>query len=152
MKLPRLLREDEYQRLLAMIATCQEEIAALISVGDVLRERLIEAAGDLGAARTMRDMLITRVNVLETEVATLRQKQTGIPQIAPQIERGAALDASAAGAGLDLFADVGDERALELRDRGLIHEDRPRNDESDDVAWPSAAELTAFADPSGRPE
>lgn len=147
MKFPRVLREDEYQRLLAAVTHEREASAALLSVGDVLRERLIEAARALGSAQTMRDLLITRVNVLEQEVATLRQRATGIPQIAPQIERGAALDASAAGAGLDLFEDVGDAKARDLRVRGLMHEEAPRDDDSDAIAWPSAADLTQFADP-----
>ena len=63
--------------------------------------------------------------------------QTGLPAIAPQLAKGQPLEGSAIGAGVDLFEDIGDARALSLRDRGILHDDVPIPDP------PAAAALTA---------
>jgi hypothetical protein len=137
----RVLREDEYQRLL----TEKDDVVRAIGVAwqeiSALKDRMIESEGKKVAAQTMRDMLVTRLNVLEEECATYRNKLTGLPQIAPKIERGSPIPGNL-GAQVDLFEDVGDDKARELRDSGLLHES------SGDSPFMSARSMTDHLDPT----
>ena len=91
----------------------------------------------LRSAKTLYEALLSRLNQLELENAQYRNKLTGLPAIAPQLAKGQPLEGSAIGAGVDLFEDIGDARALSLRDRGILHDDVPIPDP------PAAAALTA---------
>lgn len=132
----RWLREDEHQRLLGIIDAQEGALGDLHFKNYELMERLIAAEGTMRAAQAMRDVMVTRLNQLEEESAMLRHKLTGLPQIAPKIERGLPLRASEIGAGVDLFEDVGDEKAHELQQSGLLHET------GETPAFPTAENLT----------
>lgn len=121
----RIIRESDYDGLIDQIRLDQAKIDALHETIGAMQERLIEAEASKRSAMTMRDVLVTRVNQLEEESATLRHKLTGLPQIAPKIERGSPLRSSEIGAGVDLFEDVGDDKARQLHDQGLLHEEAP---------------------------
>ena len=138
----RIIRDDDYARLLSDIEGFKTLISAQRAEIDALRERLIDAEASKRSAQTMRDGLVTRVNQLETESASLRHKLTGLPTIAPQIERGNPLRASEIGAGVDLFEDVGDDKAKQLREAGLLH------DPVDPLPFPRAADMTAHLSPT----
>lgn len=129
----RLLRERDYDRLQTQLV---EERTRNLD----LQASLLQSAREAASAQTHRDQLVTRVNVLEAESAQLRHKLTGLPTIAPQIEKGRPLRASEIGAGVDLFEDVGDEKARELRDAGLLHDDLAPMPE-----FPSAEAMSASA-------
>lgn len=128
----RLLREADFDRL-------QAELVERRTRELNLQADLLKSARECSAAQTRGDMLITRVNVLEQEYAALRNKLTGLPAIAPSIEKGQPLRASEIGANVDLFEDVGDEKARELAEAGLLHDPGPT------VEFPSAADLSAAA-------
>lgn len=130
----RLVRENDWDRLQTELVGNRAKVEAL------LRE-LTETAAVARSKMTAADHMTLRVNALETEAATLRHKLTGLPQVAPQIGKGTPIMSEALGAGADLFADVGDERADELRAAGLLHEEVPAID------YPSAHELSADAIP-----
>lgn len=128
----RLCRERDFDQLQAdLVATRTRELN--------LQAELLKSARECSAAQTRGDFLITRVNVLEQEYAQLRNKLTGLPAIAPTIEKGQPLRASEIGANVDLFEDVGDEKARELGEAGLLHDTSPV------VNFPSAADLSAAA-------
>lgn len=130
------VRADDYERVIAEKNAASETIAAERRENAALRERLIDAEGQRASACTMRDMLVTRINVLEEENATMRHKITGLPTIAPKIEKGSPLNQSAMGAQVDLFEDVGDDKARDLAERGLLHRDE------EPPLYPGAADLT----------
>jgi hypothetical protein len=131
-----LVRTLDYDRLVREKTVAEAIIADERRENTALRERLIGFEGQRASACTMRDMLVTRVNVLEEECAVLKHKLTGLPQIAAKIEKGSPIASSAMGAQVDLFEDVGDEKAQDLKDRGLLHaDDAP-------PLFPSAADLT----------
>lgn len=133
----RLLRERDFDRL-------QQELVETRTRELHLQADLLESTRKESAAQTRGDMLITRVNVLEQEYAALRNKLTGLPAIAPSIEKGQPLRASEIGANVDLFEDVGDEKARELGEAGLLHDTSPT------VEFPSAAQLSAAATGASR--
>lgn len=132
----RIVRQADLDREREDRQALQTEIHGLNATIIALHERLTTNAADTASAKTMRDMLVTRINVLEEECAVLKHKLTGLPQIAPKIEKGSALTATPLGAQVDLFEDVGDLKASELRDKGLLHEDEPP------PLFPGAADLT----------
>lgn len=132
----RWLREADYDAITAATRAIQHQNHELHVTIEVLHERLIVGEGDRRSAMTMRDSLITRVNQLETEAATLRHKLTGLPQIAPRIEKGLGVSGSQIGAGVDLFEDVGDDKAKDLREANLLH------DAEEILPFPSAAAVT----------
>lgn len=119
----RIVREDDLMFARAEKVGLDNEIRTLHDKIEALHVRLTKDAAQTASACTMRDMLVTRVNCLEEECAVLKHKLTGLPQIAPKIEKGSALASSAMGAQVDLFEDVGDEKARELQDKGLLHAD-----------------------------
>lgn len=131
----RWLREEDYEAMRGMIERAVAAAEQFRDRTDALRERLIDAEASKRSAMTMRDGLVTRVNQLEEESAMLRHKLTGLPQIAPKIERGTGLRASEIGAGVDLFEDVGDSGARDLQERGMLHE-------TEALPVPSAETLT----------
>lgn len=139
----RVLREDAYQRLLTEKDDAIRAIGVAWQEISSLKDRMIATEGQRVSALTMRDLLVTRVNVLEEECAVYRNKLTGLPQIAPKIERGAPIPGNL-GAQVDLFEDVGDDKAHELRDAGLLHEEPGQ---TGDLPFPSARSMTAHLDP-----
>lgn len=132
----RWLRETDYDNLISWNRTLIGQANELLHEKTLLLERLIDAEAAKRSAMSMRDTIVTRVNQLEEESAMLRHKLTGLPQLAPKIERGSPLRASEIGAGVDLFEDVGDDKAKDLREAGLLHEERAA------LPFPSAAALT----------
>ena len=130
----RLVREKDWDRLQAELHSERAKTEAL------LRE-MSDAKASAKSNATAADHLTLRANVLETEAAALRHKLTGLPQVAPQIGKGSPLMSEQLGAGVDLFADVGDERADELGKAGLLHDIEPFD------VMPSAKDLTAGSIP-----
>ena len=134
----RLLRESDYDRLIAQIDAAHATIAALQQV----RAELLIAVGDAKASErskaTAVDHLVVAVNETKLEAGQLRAKLTGLPVQVPQIGVGTPLSADGIGAGVDLFEDPGDERAESLRQKGLLHDDG-------DMSFPEAAALAPLA-------
>lgn len=128
----RLLRERDFDRL-------QEELVERRTRELSLQADLLQSTRECAAAQAHRDSLVTRVNVLEQEYAQVRHKLTGLPTVAPQIERGQPLRASEIGANVDLFEDVGDDEARRLSEAGLLHETLAPLD------FPRAADVSAAA-------
>lgn len=126
----RLLRETDFDALLA-------DLRAARAAADALQAQLLVITGERSSAKTMYEGLIPRINQLEMENAQFRNKVTGLPAVAPQLARGNPLEGSAIGAGVDLFEDVGDTRARDMRDKGLLSGD----DEPE--ALPTAAAMSS---------
>lgn len=126
----RLIRDADWQTVQADLATQRGKVESL------LRE-LVEAKASERSKATAADHMTTRLNAVEMEAATLRNKVTGLPTVAPQIQAGPPLRSEAMGASFDLHEDVGDVEAERLRKLGLLH------DEEELPAPPSAADLSA---------
>lgn len=120
----RLVREEDW-------AALQAELRAARAKSDVLREDVARAHAERATARALYESIIARTNVLELEAAQYRNKLTGLPAVAPQLAKGNPLSGSGIGAGVDLFEDVGDERANDMRERGLLHTEEPVPDPPD---------------------
>lgn len=124
----RLVREADY-------AAVQD---SLLRVRGRERDLLLERAqlkADAAGAMARADHLTIRNNILEHEVAAFRERATGMPQMVATIQPAPAQAPSVEDATLSTLEDVGDERAHELRSRGLLHDD------VDDMAFPSAGDM-----------
>jgi hypothetical protein len=161
----RLLRDADYDRLLSDRLALEQEVRRLQTahhdtvsalhqtlcdrmdlergVQAKLSDELSAAKAEARSKSTMADLLTTRINVLEQEVALLRNRVTGLPQVVPQIGKGTPIQSAIDGAGADIFEDVGDSRAADLQARGLLHEAEPL------VPFPSAAVLTESLSENG---
>lgn len=132
----RILRETDHLRLLARIEYLERQDDQRLDRIHGLQERLIDAEASKRSAMTMRDGLVTRVNQLEQESAVLRNRITGLPQVAPKIEVGQPLRTPDLAGGID-FDDVGDDKARSLGAAGLLHDDQASTG-----AFPDADTLT----------
>jgi hypothetical protein len=132
----RLLRDADYSRLLTAADAKDAEIHRLNDVIVKMHERVTSTTSEARSKATMADLMAMRANVLEREAATMRQKLTGLPQIAPEVGKGSPLSSDAMGAGFALLEDVGDAAAEDLIRKGLLHDEDPGG------AMPSAAALT----------
>ena len=140
----RLIRDADYLALRDETASDRRSAQLKIEsqsarIEAILRE-LGEAKSHAAARGAMYDLIAVRVNILEHDNATLRSKVTGLPTIAPSIGKGSPIDSTSLGAGVDLFADVGDEQADRLRNEGILHDDL-----STLPPMPSAADLAPGA-------
>jgi hypothetical protein len=124
----RLVRETEYAELKSDLRKAQVDIINLLNT-------LADARAKVGQKATMADMLTLRVNTLEHELGTLKHHATGLPVLVPAIGKGTPMQSAALGAGVDLFEDVGDEAAEELRKTGQLH------DSDFDLSPPAAKDL-----------
>ena len=140
----RVLREDEFQRLLKIADDKDLEIRRLNDKMLAMHERVTSTTAEARAKAMMADLLTLRTNVLEREAATARHKATGLPQIAPEIAKGSPLMSSEMGAGFDLMEDAGDARAEEMRARGLLHD---QETDPEPTAQPTGAALTDHLGP-----
>jgi hypothetical protein len=133
------------------LALLREQLAGERARTDALYERLIRVSAEAGAKGGEATMALARLNAMEQEAAHTRHRLNGSPAVAPQVSpTGSSTGvhgqpllsdlplAGQVGAGMDLFSDVGEARAHELRERGLLHDD----DGADDIP-PAAAALTA---------
>lgn len=149
----RLVREADFDAL-------RQELAAARASVDVIRAKywgdyiavlkdherdvaqvssVLLAAKEQAASRlAMLELQSTRVNQLELENAQHRHRETGLPAVAPQVVKGSPLVSDKIGAGVDLFADVGDDAAADLESRGLLH--GPPKHQID--PFPTGADLT----------
>lgn len=129
----RLLRESDYDRLLDDLGLARLEADTAKSAQIDALIALADAKANAQSRATAVDHLTMSLNTVNLELGQLRSKITGLPTIVPQIGKGNPLSAEGIGAGADLFEDVGDARAKDLADRGLLH---------DIPAFPSAAALS----------
>ena len=131
----RLMREADYAELRRELADVRAQLlCAHLEHARALGD-MAEAKATAAARASANDHLTMQLNTVSMEVGQLRAKITGIPSIVPQIGKGSPLSAESIGAGVDLFSDVGDERARDLAARGLLH-DTP------EIAVPTAAALS----------
>jgi len=148
----RLLRDADFDEMRQKIAALTDKldaarVAHAATLSDAIKTHgteVRELSSALAASKSsaasrlaLYESLVGRANQLEMENAQYRNRVTGLPAIAAQIQKGSPLSESAIGAGVDLFADVGDDEARKLEDRGLLH----RNGEA--IRLPAAADLTA---------
>lgn len=119
----RLIRVDELERERAAAARLDaERLSAQERERDLL-VNLADMQGKLQAALTHADFVTTRVNVLENEVAQFRQlANPNVKQIVPSIGKQPINAAAFEGVGADMFADVGDEEAARLEEKGLLND------------------------------
>ena len=131
----RLLRERDIESL-------SNETRDLRARIEQLHGEITKQTADARSKATAVDFLTMQNRLLSEENAVMKLKLTGLPITQAKFEQGNPLTASNLGAEVDLFEDVGDEKARELAGRGLLHDGR--RDEIDDVmgAPPSAATLT----------
>lgn len=134
----RLLRESDYDRLVAQLDAARAEVTSLQDARAVLIAQVGEAKASERSKASAVDHLTVAANEARMDAGQLRAKLTGIPSTVPQLGTGTPLNAEGIGAGVDLFSDVGDERAEELRNRGLLHDDAP-------LLFPSAESLVPSA-------
>jgi len=126
----RLVRERDYERLLETLAADKVEIRQLHAAqADTLRE-FARLSADAARGTTAAAHLTVMHNTAAMERAQLQNKITGVAAVAPQLGHGNPLMAD----GLDMFNDVGDERAREMEAAGQLS-----------PSFPSAADLTAAA-------
>lgn len=111
----RIVRDREYDAVVADLRLQRDKIEAL------LRE-LAEAKAGERSKSTLADLAIMRQNVLEQQLALDAHARTGRPQAVASLGKGSPIVSDAIGAGVDLFEDVGNEKADELRKVGLLHE------------------------------
>jgi len=132
----RLLREADYVELKTELASVRAAlIAAHLDHAKTLT-LLADAKATAAARASANDHLVVAVNESKMELGQLRAKITGVPSVVPQIGKGNPLSAEGIGAGVDLFSDVGDEKARELAERGMLH------DTPDTMPLPSGAALS----------
>lgn len=135
----RLIREADWAALHADLAAVRAEGRA---AQDQYTGALVQLAGARASAEsraTANDHLTMQLNTAMLERAQLMARVTGMPAVAPQIGTGNPLSAEGIGAGVDLFEDVGDAKALELEKRGLLAH-------TPGTAFPSAAALVPGAE------
>ncbi len=134
----RLLRESDYDRLVSQLDAARAEIALLQDTRVALLREVSEATADARSKKTAADHLEMGFNEAKMNLGVMTARMTGIPQTVPQVGKGTPLNAEAIGAGTDLFEDVGDERAEDLRSKGLLHEEPS-------MPFPSAESLAPIA-------
>lgn len=131
----RLMRDADHAALVAELAASRAETKA---ANDALVKALIELGEAKAIARssqTAADHQRVEANTARMNLAQLQNRMTGVPQVVPQIQKGSPLAPVDLGAGVDMFEDVGDERAREMAEKGLLHD-------SPIPPFPSAAELS----------
>ncbi len=134
----RLLREKDYDRLVSQLDDARAEIALLQDTRVVLLREISEANATARSKATAADHLEMGFNEAKMNLGVMTARLTGVPQTVPQVGKGTPLNAEALGAGTDLFEDVGDERADDLRQKGMLH-DEPS------MPFPSAESLAPIA-------
>jgi len=123
----RLIREADFTKLSDRREQLEETRAGLLG-------QIAQLTASAASKAAMVDLLTTRVNVLEKNAAMKAHAETGLPQHVAEIGRGTPLVSPGLGAGADLFEDVGDQRAEQLRAQGLLHD-------QDDMPLPTARDL-----------
>jgi hypothetical protein len=143
----RLIRDADFLDLRTTTAADRQASQTKIDAQTEKIEALLRENGTLKAQAASRaamyDLIVTRVNLLEHDNATLRNKVTGLPTLVPSIGKGSPIDSASLGAGVDLFADVGDDEAMRLRHEGILHDEGVQLPPA-----PSAADLAPGGDPS----
>ncbi len=134
----RLLRDADYSEMKSELATARAAVIAAHLEHAKTLTQLAEAKATAAARASANDHLVMSVNESKLELGQLRAKVTGMPAIVPQIGKGAPLSAEGIGAGVDLFEDVGDDRARDLGARGLLHDDQAIG------AMPAGSELSSL--------
>ena len=127
----RLIRDRDYDAIQAEVSKLREKVDALQETRAELLAQLAVSAAKAEARGAHLDSMIPVMNKAIHDAAQMQSKLTGLPIQAPQVGRGNPLMAEG-GAGIDLFNDVGDEKANELSQMGLL---------STGASFPSAAEL-----------
>ena len=127
----RLIRDRDYDGVQADVVKLRDKVDTLQDVRAELLAQLAVATAKAEARGAHLDSMLPVMNKAIHDAAQLQSKLTGVPAMAPQVGRGNPLMAEG-GAGVDLFNDVGDEKANELEKMGLL---------STGASFPSAAEL-----------
>ena len=127
----RLIRDRDYDALVDEAARRRDQIDALQEIRADLLAQVAVASAKAEARGAHLDSMLPVMNKAIHDAAQMQSKLTGLPIQAPQVGRGNPLMAEG-GAGIDLFNDVGDEKANELSQMGLL---------STGASFPSAAEL-----------
>lgn len=127
----RLIRDRDYDAVQAEIVKLRDKVDALQEIRAELLSQVAIATAKAEARGAHLDSMLPVMNKAIHDAAQLQSKLTGVPALAPQVGRGNPLMAEG-GAGVDLFNDVGDEKAAELGKMGLL---------SEGPGFPSAAEL-----------
>ena len=127
----RLIRDRDYDAVQAEIVKLRDKVDTLQETRAELLGQLAVASAKAEARGAHLDSMLPVMNKAIHDAAQLQSKLTGVPALAPQVGRGNPLMAEG-GAGVDLFNDVGDEKAAELEKMGLL---------STGSSFPTAAEL-----------
>lgn len=127
----RLLRDRDYDAITSEVSKLREKVEALQEIRAGLLGELATATAKSESRGAHLDSMLPVMNKAIHDAAQMQAKLTGVPISAPQVGRGNPLMAEG-GAGVDLFNDVGDEKANELEKMGLL---------STGASFPSAAEL-----------
>lgn len=134
----RLLRESDYDRLVEQLDLARAEVSSLQEQRVTLLREVAEATANARSKATAADHLEMGFNEAKMNLGVMTAKLTGVPQTVPQVGKGTPLQAEGIGAGVDIFEDVGDERAEELRQKGMLHDDQS-------LAFPSTEALVPQA-------
>lgn len=127
----RLIRDRDYDAIVSDVSKLRDKVDALQETRAELLAQLAVSTAKAEARGAHLDSMLPVMNKAIHDAAQMQSKLTGLPIQAPQVGRGNPLMAEG-GAGVDLFNDVGDEKAAELGQMGLL---------STGASFPSAAEL-----------
>jgi hypothetical protein len=115
----RLLRDRDFDAMKVEVSSLREKVEGLQEIRAGLLRELATATATAESRGAHLDSMLPVMNKAIHDAAQLQSKLTGLPMSAPQVGRGNPLMAEG-GAGVDLFNDVGDDRAAELEKMGLL--------------------------------
>jgi hypothetical protein len=132
----RLVREADWSEMKAEILHLRERV-----IDYAMKSAEATITGATRSKDTMIDMLSTRLNALELETAHTRHLETGRPTVAATVGIGSPIRSTEVERSADIWEDVGDMAAVDMRENGILGGDAPPN-----AGLESAASMTSFLD------